>query len=91
MYPHRELRRLAARKTALQRSVLLRRAECVALAPKALQPIAWLDRLLAVGRRVAPLVALPFGVLIARHVFPRHPFVGTLARWCPLIFRLTRV
>jgi hypothetical protein len=83
--------RLTARKSELQRRIVLGRTQCAALATEALRPVAWLDRLLMLGRRVAPLVALPFGLVIARRAFRQQPFVGTLLRWSPLILRLARV
>jgi hypothetical protein len=57
------------------------------------QPFEWLDRMLALVRRISPLVqfaAMPLGFLAARTVFPRRKIMGSLVRWSPLVFGAVR-
>jgi hypothetical protein len=93
MYPQPQLNRLAAHKIALRRGIALRRAECAEAAVRIAQPIEWLDRMLALMRRVSPLVefaAVPLGFLAARTVLPRRKILGSLLRLSPLVFGAVR-
>jgi hypothetical protein len=93
MYPQRELTRLAARKAALRWDIALRRAQCTEAATRMVRPFEWLDRMLALVRRISPLVkvaAMPLGFLAARTVFPRRKVMGSLARWSPLVLGAVR-
>ncbi len=84
MYPERELNRLAAHKAILRRNIALRRAECVEAAAQVVQPLEWLDRMLASWRRISPLArmaAAPLGFLAARTAFPRLKLLIPLLRW----------
>ena len=93
MYPQRELIRLAAHKAALRRGIAFRRAQCAEAAARLAQPLAWLDRMRAFWRRLAPLAplaALPLGFLAARIIFPRSKILGSLVRWGPLVFGAVR-
>jgi hypothetical protein len=93
MYPERELTRLAIRKAALQRTIALHRAQCVAAASRAAQPLAWIDRIVAFWRRLPPLAsfaAAPLGWFITRTVFPRLKILGPLVRWGPLVLAAVR-
>ena len=93
MYPHRELSRLASHKAALRRRITSHRVETVGLATRVLQPVAWLDRLLAFARRLSPfavLAALPLGLLFKRSAAPRPRLFGTLLRWAPLVLGAVR-
>jgi hypothetical protein len=93
MYPNQELIRLAAHKVALRRKITLRRVQCATAAAGAAQPLAWLDRLLAFWRRLAPFApfaAVPLGFLIRRRVFPRLKILGSLLRWGPVAFAAMR-
>ena len=86
MYPDRELTRLAAYKAALRRGIALRRAQCAVAAARVAQPLEWLDRMLAIWRRLSPFVkfaALPLGFLLKRSLAPRTRVLGTLLRWGP--------
>jgi hypothetical protein len=88
VYPHRELTRLDAHKAALRLRITGRRAECAAAAAGVLQPVAWLDRMLALWRRVAPFApfaAVPLGFLFKRAAAPRRSVLGTLLRWGPVL------
>jgi hypothetical protein len=93
MYPQRELNRLGAHKVALRRGIALRRAECTEAATRMMRPFEWLDRMLALVRRISPLVkfaAVPLGFLAARTILPRRKILGSLARWSPLVFGAVR-
>jgi hypothetical protein len=93
MYPQPELNRLAARKTTLRQRIALRRVQCAEVAARVTQPLEWLDRMLAFCRRLSPLVqfaAMPLGFTFMRAVFPRRKFLGSLARWSPLVFGAAR-
>lgn len=85
MYPQPGLKRLGAYKTRLRERIAARRAECVAAATGAARPLAWIDRLIALGRRLAPLASLPLGLVVARVAFPRRNLVGSLLRGAPLL------
>jgi hypothetical protein len=93
MYPDRELTRLAAHKAALRRDIALRRTQCVEAAARVARPLEWLDRMLALWRRLSPLAqfaAVPLGFLVKRTVFPRLKILGLLMRWGPLVFSAVR-
>ncbi|HXB03005.1 MAG TPA: hypothetical protein VNV15_09345 [Opitutaceae bacterium] len=93
MYPQPQLNRLAAHKVALRRGIALRRAQCAEAAARIAQPVEWLDRMLALMRRISPLVklaAVPLGFLAARAVFPRRKLLGSFARWSPLVLSAVR-
>ena len=93
MYPQRELTRLAAHKASLRWTIALRRVRCAEAATRMVQPFAWLDQMLALVRRISPLVqfaAVPLGFLAARTVFPRRKILGSLVRWSPLVFGAMR-
>jgi hypothetical protein len=90
MYPQQELIRLAARKAALRRDIARRRVQCAVAAGRLARPLAWLDRVLAFCRRLAPVAAMPLGFLVSRTIFPRLKFLGALVRWSPLVLGLVR-
>ena len=93
MYPQRELIRLAAYKAALRRDIALRRTYCAAAASRLAQPVAWLDRMVAIVRQLSPVAlfaAVPLGVFVQRTVFPRMRILGTLLRWGPLVVSAAR-
>ncbi len=85
MYPRSELIRLAAYKTSLRGRIATRRAQCATAAACVTRPLAWIDRLMAFGRRLAPLASVPLGRLVARVVFPRQNIIGSLLRSAPLV------
>ena len=96
MYPNTELTRLSAHKDAVRRRISGRReATAVALAG-AVRPLEWVDRALAMWRKVSPVakvVALPLALLLKKTLFRRAKILGTLVRWAPLalgIFRATK-
>ncbi|MDP3071260.1 MAG: hypothetical protein Q8N18_13300 [Opitutaceae bacterium] len=90
MYPAEELKGLAARKRALRRDIALHRAQCATAAARLAQPLAWLDRMLATWRRLAPLAAMPLALLAARIVLPRYKILPKLVRWAPVVFSAAR-
>jgi hypothetical protein len=93
MYPHGELIRLAAHKATLRRRIALSRAQCGEAAGRAIQPLAWLDRVVAFFRQLSPLAilaAVPAGLVVQRAVFPHFKLLGTLVRWGPPVFALVR-
>ncbi len=93
MYPQQELTRLAAHKLALRSRIAARRIACSDAVAHLAQPVAWLDRLLAIWRQLAPMAAvaaIPLGALAQRLIFPRHRLLGALLRWGPLAYRALR-
>ena len=93
MYPQRELTRLAAHKAAVRRDIALRRAQCAGAVARVAQPLAWLDRMLALWRQLSPLAqfaAVPLGFFVTRSVFPRSRILNSLVRWGPLVFGAVR-
>jgi len=93
MYSQPELNRLAVHKVALRRRIALRRVECAAAAARVARPLEWLDRVLALWRKLAPfapLAALPLGILATRTIFSGHKILGALVRWGPLVFSAVR-
>jgi len=93
MYWDRELSRLAAHKAGLRRTITLRRTECAVAAAQVARPLAWLDRALALWRRLSPftrLAAVPLGILVTRSALSRGGILGSLARWGPLAFAAAR-
>ncbi len=93
MYPEQNLTRLGLHKATLRNRIARRRAECAGHANGVLQPLEFLDRLLALGRRIAPLAKLalvPLGWLLMRRATPRRGLVANLLRWGPLAFGLLR-
>ena len=93
MYPHRELIRLDTHKTVLRLRIARRRAECAAAAAGVMQPVAWLDRMLVLWRRVAPFApfaAVPLGFLLKRAAAPRRSVLGALLRWGPVMLGAVR-
>ena len=96
MYPQRELTRLAAYKTALRGNIARHRSQCAEAAARVVQPLEWLDRMLAFWRRLssfasfAPLVAVLLGWVVARTVFRRRKILRSLLRWGLLILGIVR-
>jgi hypothetical protein len=93
MYSDRELNRLSAHKAALRARIAFRRVHCAALAGRITRPLAWLDRAVALWRRLSPftqLAAVPLGFLVTRALTPRLKVLGALARWGPLAFATMR-
>jgi hypothetical protein len=93
VYPADQLTRLAGRKAVLRRHIARHRDTCVQAATRVVQPLAWLDRMLAHWRQLSPLVplaALPLGFLLKRSASPRPRLLGTLLRWGPLAIRALR-
>jgi hypothetical protein len=60
VYPQSELNSLAARKVALRREIASSRDQCAAVAIRVLEPLAWLDRLLALGQALRSVGTLLF-------------------------------
>ncbi len=93
MYPTEDLKRLAVHKAALRRGIALHRAQSEASLARVVQPLEWLDRMLASWRRLAPLAqfaAVPLAFLATRTVFPRAKFLRPLVRWAPIVFSAVR-
>jgi hypothetical protein len=89
MHPQGELILLARRKTALRRSIVRQRAECVEAAAAASQPLVWLDTAHRIWRSIAPLaklVAWPLGGAVVRSFFPGQKILRALLRWAPAAF-----
>jgi hypothetical protein len=93
MYPDRELIRLDSHKTAIRRRIARRRHECAVAAARVLTPLAWVDRLVGLARRLSPFAALavvPLGFLFKRAAAPRRSWFGTLLRWGPAVLGAVR-
>ena len=93
MYPQRELTQLTAYKTALCRDISVRRAQCVAAAGRIAKPLALLDRMVDLWRRLSPLAlvaAVPLGFAAQRALFPRLKILRSIVRWGPLAFTVAR-
>ena len=93
MYTDRELSRLAAVKAALRHDIARHRRQCVTAATRVVQPLAWVDQLLALWRRLSPfasLAAIPLGFLLKRSAAPRPRMLGTLLRWAPVVLGAVR-
>jgi hypothetical protein len=93
MYPQPQLNRLATHKVALRRGIARRRAQCAEAAARIAQPVEWLDRMLALVRRISPLIkfaSVPLGFFAARTVFSRRKILGSLVRWSPLVLGAVR-
>lgn len=93
MYPDQELSRLADHKARLRRDIATQRIACVQAAAQVARPLAWLDRVMALWRRLPPLAkfaAVPLGILFQRAAMPRRGWLGSLTRWGPLAFSVLR-
>ena len=93
MYPAKELTKLAAHKVVLRRDIALRRVQCRAAAATLGRPVAWLDRMVALWRKVSPLArlaALPVAFGVMRLILPRTKFLRSVLRWGPLAFGAVR-
>ena len=93
MYPQRALTGLAARKAALQCDIMLSRAHCAGATARIAQPLAWLDRALALWRQLsplAPLACLALRGLAMRRASPRARFTRSVLRWSPIVFAAAR-
>lgn len=93
MYPQSELIRLAVHKAALRRTISLHRAECVSAATEIARPFEWLDRAIAVWRKISPmtqLIAIPLGIIAGWTGRPRTSILRALLRWAPAIIGAVR-
>jgi hypothetical protein len=93
MFPHEELKSLAASKAALRQRILARRSECAAAAARLARPIAWIGRAQEGWRLLAPLFNLastPIGFLMGRMRNRRLRTTGAVLRWAPLVLGALR-
>jgi hypothetical protein len=93
VYPQKELTLLAAHQAALRRRIAARRAQVAIDFGRVAQPLEWLDRMLALWRRVPPIAkiaAVPLGLFVQRTIFPRRKTLSSLLRWGPVVFGLMR-
>ncbi len=93
MYPEQNLTRLAQHKAMLRNRISRRRAECAGHAGAVMQPLEFVDRLVTLARRFAPLAKLaivPLGWLLMRRAAPRRGLLASLLRWGPLAYGLAR-
>jgi len=91
MSPQRELALVAARKQALREKIAHRRRLVAEELTRVEKPLAWLDRAMALWRKipaVAKLAAVPLGlVLIKKTFFRNKKMLAPLLRWAPTIFK----
>lgn len=88
MYPQRQLTALAWHKARLRQRITHRRAACGEAATQLARPFVWLDRMMALARKVQPfalMAAVPLGFLLQRSSAPRPRLLGTLLRWGPIV------
>jgi hypothetical protein len=93
MHADAELARLAACKVALQVRIGRRRVQCRHAAARVARPLVGVDRLLALGRTIAPLVrnaAVSLAIIRQRKMTPRLGLLGSVVRWAPLVFGVAR-
>jgi hypothetical protein len=94
MYPQRELAGLAARKAELRKNIALRRIQCAVDLTQVAKPLEWLDRAVALWRRIPPLAklaALPVGLYVIKHMeSPRTKLLASLLRWGPLAYEAVK-
>ena len=93
MYPDGDLVRLDAHKAVLRRRIDARRDDCAVALRGVERPLAWLDRAVALWRRLRPFAALaviPLTLLAKRALLPRLRIFGTLVKWAPVIFSAGR-
>jgi len=93
MYPSEELIRLDAHKAVLRRRITRHRNQCVHAVIHLSEPVEWLDRLLALWRKISPFAkfaAVPLAFLAQRTLFPRGKLMGNILRWGPIVFGAVR-
>ena len=86
MYPHQELITLSLRKAVVRRDITRLRGQCAAAAVRVARPLAWLDRAVALARRLSPwlvIAAVPAGLVAQRLLSPRFKILGLFLRWGP--------
>ncbi len=89
MYPDAELKRLEMYKTALRLRIAIRRLEISLAAAEVERPIVWLDKVVAVWRKLRPLAqfaAIPVALFLKRTLLRNTGIFGTLLRWGPAVF-----
>jgi hypothetical protein len=93
MYPQAELSRLASTREALSRRMGRNRRQCAADMSQVMAPLEWVDRVLAIWRKISTpvlLTALPLGILLKRAMFPKPRILGKLVQWAPVLFGALR-
>jgi len=93
MYPSGELTSLARYKAGLRFRIARRRLEFAEAMSQVERPLSWLDRALALWRKIRPiakLAAIPLALLLRRKIFRHLGFFGSLVRWAPIAFTATR-
>jgi hypothetical protein len=93
MYPQPELTRLEGRKYELRARIRRQRACCAEAAARVMQPLRWLDQLIALGRIFAPLAlasAFPLGLLARHGIAPRMKKLRTWLQWAPTALSVVR-
>jgi hypothetical protein len=94
MYPAGDLSELAGRKRRIQERIRRRRGELALEARRLAQPIALVDRGVALWRRTSPwirYVVLPAGFLARRGVIGPRVRVPRWLRWAPVVLRTARL
>ncbi len=97
MYPTGDLTELAQRKAILQARIAIRRWKCAQSATELARPLEYVDRGIAMWRRVAPfakVLAVPAGLMLTRVLGRRKApgrrrsgLIGTLFTVLPLVIR----
>jgi hypothetical protein len=94
MYPAGELNALAARKELLRLRIAQHRYRCVESVTQLAQPVALVDRAMALWRRmpsIVKLIGVPLGLFFGRKVAPRVGGFSTLLRYAPMAMRVARM
>lgn len=94
MYPDGDLAELAARKANLRRVIADRRSECVEAAYAVTRPVAWFERVVAMGRRFTPLVRAatsPSGLGLLASVIPLGKWSRPVRRSIPIVMTAWRL
>ena len=88
MYPDQELNRLALHKIYLRSRISFNRRQCAEAVGHLSQPLALMDKLPALWRKISPLAqfaSVPLGFLANTPLFPRTKLLGWVIRWGPLL------
>lgn len=93
MSQHHQLGQLAARKAVLQCDIADHRVRCAAAAGVIVQPLEWLDRMLAFWGQISPegkVLNEPPSKIAQRTPFPLLKTLRSLLCWGPLVLSIVQ-